>query len=313
MKRSVRFEVSSLKCEDSSPHTSPLKLRPFFCLLSLVLSSCSRAPTGAGKQGPPAGPPATPVTVRAAVEKTMPVQLQAVGSVQAYARVSVEARVDALSCRVHFQDGQYVQTGDRLFTLDAAPYEAQLKQAQANLARDQAQLENARRQLERNASVVEKGYVSEEQYDQAAAAAEALAATVKADEAAVESAAPAGAVLPDRLADRRPGRRRAGGRRQPDQGQRHRQPPGGHQPDPADLRQLLCAGNGRCPKSANTWRRHRCRWRRPSPATSNAPVRGNWPSWTTRSIRPSGTIQLRAVFANEDRMALAGPVRPTWF
>jgi len=129
------------------------------------------------------------VTVRAVVQKTVPVQLEAVGTVQAYAQVSVEARVDGLVVARHFEDGQYVQTGAPLFTLDTAPYEAQLKQAQANLAKDQAQLENARKQLERNASVVEKGYVSQEQYDQAVATANALAATVKADQAVVESAA----------------------------------------------------------------------------------------------------------------------------
>jgi multidrug efflux system membrane fusion protein len=122
------------------------------------------------------------------VEKTVPVQVQAVGRVQAYAVVSVKSRVDGLVTSAHFQDGQFVNAGDLLFTLDAAPYEAQLKQAQANRAKDQAQLENARKHVERNAAVVAKGYVSKEQYDQAVASAAALAATVKADEAAIETA-----------------------------------------------------------------------------------------------------------------------------
>jgi multidrug efflux system membrane fusion protein len=105
-----------------------------------------------------------------------------------YAVVSVKSRVDGLVTSVHFKDGQYVKAGDLLFMLDRAPYEAQLKQAQANRAKDQAQLENARRQVERNAAVVAKGYVSKEQYDQAVASAAALAATVKADEAVIETA-----------------------------------------------------------------------------------------------------------------------------
>ncbi len=128
------------------------------------------------------------MTVSAAAVETVPVQVPAVGRVLPYAVVSVKSRVDGLVTSVHFKDGQYVKAGDLLFTLDAAPYEAQLKQAQANRAKDQAQLENARKQVERNAAVVAKGYVSKEQYDQAVATAAALAATVKADEAAIETA-----------------------------------------------------------------------------------------------------------------------------
>ncbi|MGE5293441.1 MAG: efflux RND transporter periplasmic adaptor subunit [Solirubrobacterales bacterium] len=190
MRRSPKCEVSSFKRPDSPLHASRFTLHVLLCLLYL-LSSCSRSPTDAEKKGgtAPAGPPAVPVTVQAAEEKTMPVQLQAVGRVLAYAVVSVESRVDGLITAVHFEDGQHVKTGDPLFTLDSAPFEAQLRQAQANLAKDQAQFENAQRQLQRNESVVQKGYVSQEQYDQAVASANALAATVKADQAAVESAA----------------------------------------------------------------------------------------------------------------------------
>ena len=154
------------------------------CVLSFVSPSCSRAP----KETAPPTPPAVPVTVSSAVEKTVPVQVQAVGRVLPYAVVSVKSRVDGLVTSAHFKDGQYVKAGELLFTLDATPYEAQLKQVQANRAKDQAQLENARKQMERNAAVVAKGYVSKEQYDQAVATAAALAATVKADEAAIETA-----------------------------------------------------------------------------------------------------------------------------
>jgi len=96
--------------------------------------------------------------------------------------------VEGAVTAVHLQEGQCIKTGDLLFTIDPRPFQVRLKQVQANLARDNAQLENARALLKRNASVVAKGYVSQEQYDQAAANAEALAATVRADEAAVEDA-----------------------------------------------------------------------------------------------------------------------------
>ncbi len=159
-------------------------LSSVLCPLLCLLASCSRAP----KRTAPATPPAVPVTVSPAVTKTVPMQVQAVGRVLPYATVSVKSRVDGLVTAVHFKDGQFVKAGQLLFSLDRTPYEAQLQQAQANRAKDQAQLENARKQVERNAAVVAKGYVSKEQYDQAVANAAALAATVKADEAAIETA-----------------------------------------------------------------------------------------------------------------------------
>jgi multidrug efflux system membrane fusion protein len=131
---------------------------------------------------------AMPVTVSEAVVKTMPVELRAVGSVEAYTTVTVKAQVEGELTAVHLREGQCVKGGALLFTIDPRPFEVRLKQVQANLARDKAQLENARTLLERNASVVAKGYVSQEQYDQAAANAAALEATVRADEAAVEDA-----------------------------------------------------------------------------------------------------------------------------
>lgn len=149
-----------------------------------VLASCSRSPS----EETAAARPAVPVSVATAIEKTMPVQVTAVGTVQANTTVSVQAQVSGELLSVHFKDGQYVKTGDLLFTIDSRPFQAQLDQAQANLAKDRAQLENAHVQLKRNASVVKKGYVSQEQYDQAVATVGTQEGTVQADEAAVETA-----------------------------------------------------------------------------------------------------------------------------
>jgi multidrug efflux system membrane fusion protein len=155
-------------------------------LASPFLAGCSR--DASGKRGEKERKRmAAPVTVSIAEEKTVPVQLRAVGTVEAYATVSVKAQVGGELTSVHFKEGQCVKTGDPLFTIDPRPFKAQLKQAQANLAKDRAQLDHATKQLERNASVVSKGYVSQEQYDQATANVAALKATVQADEAAVEN------------------------------------------------------------------------------------------------------------------------------
>jgi multidrug efflux system membrane fusion protein len=131
---------------------------------------------------------AVPVTVSIAEDKSVPVQVNAVGNVQAYSTVSIKSQVEGILTSVHFREGEAVKKGDLLFTIDPRPFEAELNQAKANLARDEIQLENAKRQVERNASVVEKGYVSREQYDQLVANAAVLKAVVQADRAAVENA-----------------------------------------------------------------------------------------------------------------------------
>ncbi len=153
-------------------------LVPLLCLLA----SCAR------KAPPAAAPPAVPVVIATAVEKTVPIQVPTVGTVQAYATVSIKSQVDGPILTVHFTDGQYVKAGDLLFSIDPRPFQAALDQAQANLAKDQAQLENARKQLERNVSVVEKGYVSQEQYDQAVANVGIYKASLAGDNAAIETA-----------------------------------------------------------------------------------------------------------------------------
>jgi len=89
---------------------------------------------------------------------------------------------------VHFQEGQEVRKDDLLFTIDPRPFEAQLHQAEANLARDKAQAENADAQVRRYKDLVSRGIATREQLDQLSSTAAALAATVKADTAAVENA-----------------------------------------------------------------------------------------------------------------------------
>ena len=134
------------------------------------------------------GRPAVPVMVAAVSQKNIPVQLEAVGSVEAYSTVSVRTQVTGTVMQVHFKVGQDVKQGDLLFTVDTRPFEATLKQAEANLARDAAVLANAREQARRYAELVKKQYVSQEQYDQVKTNADALEASVDADKAAIENA-----------------------------------------------------------------------------------------------------------------------------
>ena len=115
-------------------------------------------------------------------------QLRAVGNAEAYATVSIKSQVTGVLQQAHFKEGQDVKKGQLLFTIDPRPLESALKQAEATLARDTAQLQNAREQARRYADLVEKQYVSREQYDQIRTNADALESTVAADKAAVDNA-----------------------------------------------------------------------------------------------------------------------------
>jgi multidrug efflux system membrane fusion protein len=132
--------------------------------------------------------PLVPVKVAAAVQKAVPVQLQAVGTVEAYATVSIKSRVDGQLVGVHFREGQDVKKADLLFTIDPRPYEAALKEARARLERDAALADKAEMDARRYAELVAKNYVSSDKYEQFRANSEALRATVAADQASVERA-----------------------------------------------------------------------------------------------------------------------------
>jgi multidrug efflux system membrane fusion protein len=131
---------------------------------------------------------AVPVRVATAAQKAMPLQLRAVGNVEAYSTVAVKSQVTGVLTQAHFKEGQNVKKGQLLFTIDPRPFESVLKQAEANLARDTAQLQNAREQARRYAELFKKQYVSQEQYEQIRTNADALEAVVEADKAAVETA-----------------------------------------------------------------------------------------------------------------------------
>jgi multidrug efflux system membrane fusion protein len=154
--------------------------------LSLLLAAGS-LPACAGR-APAAGPPAVPVVIAVAAEKDVPVQVLAIGTVEPFSTVTVKPQVGGVIETVHFKEGTDVRAGDLLFTIDRRPYEAALRQAESARERDTAQLQNAQSEARRAASLSAQGILSREAHEQAQSASEALAATVRSDEAAVETA-----------------------------------------------------------------------------------------------------------------------------
>lgn len=162
----------------------PLPALLWAITLGLLVGCGPKAATG--PQGRGAGP--VPVNVKPVVRKSMPVDLSVIGNIEPMATVDVKAQVNGELLSVHFEEGQEVQKGDLLFSIQPKLYQTQLLQAEANLARDKVQAVSAEQDAARLSMLIGKGAVSKEQLDQAKAQAEALWATVRADEALVEIA-----------------------------------------------------------------------------------------------------------------------------
>jgi multidrug efflux system membrane fusion protein len=192
-----------------------IRLAPLALLvIALGFAGCSDRASGTPAKG--ATPPPVPVTAAEAREKPVPLDISAIGNVQALTTVGVKSQVAGQITQIHFAEGRDVKRGDLLFTIDPRPFEAAVRQAEAtvgrdmaqlrqaeaaltqrkaeiqqalaNLERDTAQLENARTQERRYRELVEKELIAREQYDNFRTQMSAMEATVAADRAAIENA-----------------------------------------------------------------------------------------------------------------------------
>ena len=181
---------------------------------ALVTAACSSgsaasipAPSGAGRagrggRGGDRSGAAQPVVTAKVTQKDVPIDIAAVGNVEAYTTISVRSQITGQIEQAFFHEGDLVKKGDLLFKIDPRPLESALQQSQANEARDQALLAQAEAQLardaasaefqqltsERQAKLVANGIVSKDAGDQSRAQADATLATVNADKAAIASA-----------------------------------------------------------------------------------------------------------------------------
>lgn len=143
-------------------------------------------PESATAKTPPR-PRVVAVEVAKAVRQSVPVDVDAIGTVTPISSVALKSRVETTIVSVHFDDGARVKQGDLLFTLDARQIDAQIEQAEGTLARDQAQLAGAQRDLKRYSELIGKGATTQVNLDNAQTQADILIGTIKADQAALDN------------------------------------------------------------------------------------------------------------------------------
>jgi multidrug efflux system membrane fusion protein len=166
-----------------------------------LLSFAALALTGCSSQAPEASNAKTtqrnqanavkrpvPVLAARALQKDFPLEIRAIGNVESYATVAIKARITGELQKIHFKEGQEVAKGDLLFTIDARPLEAALREARARLEKDKALAEKAEADNRRYENLVQGGFISREQYDQVRSNLTSLQATVAGDEAVVDNA-----------------------------------------------------------------------------------------------------------------------------
>jgi membrane fusion protein, multidrug efflux system len=177
----------------------------FSLILALQACSTDTSADGGGKKGKKgkggdAGP--VPVEVVKVVRKNVPIDVTAVGNVEPLSTVSVRPQVSGQIEEIFIEDGQYVAKGQKLFSINPKPFEAQVAQVEANLARDRAQLGQAQANLardvasekyareaaERYVALFGQGVVSRDDRDRFASNADALTQLVAADKATIQSA-----------------------------------------------------------------------------------------------------------------------------
>jgi len=167
------------------------RLRSFIVFLPLfailILSGCGKKDQVMAA-ATPGGPPAAPVIVANVEQRDIPVQVQAIGNVEAYQTVQIRSQVNGQIEKILFRQGDDVRKGQLLFQLDKRPFQADLEKAIAQESHDQASAENSRIEAERYTRLEKQGIVSHEQGDQMRAQAKADGAAVEADKAAVDAA-----------------------------------------------------------------------------------------------------------------------------
>jgi multidrug efflux system membrane fusion protein len=129
-----------------------------------------------------------PVSVAVVKRQDVPIYLSGLGTVQALNTVPIHSQVDGQLTEIAFTEGQHVKKGDVLAQIDPRLFQAAFDQAVAKKAQDEASLISADKDLTRAKTLVVRSFQTEQAVDQQQAKVDALKASIKADDAAIESA-----------------------------------------------------------------------------------------------------------------------------
>jgi multidrug efflux system membrane fusion protein len=151
-------------------------------------AQAAKAKAAAAAQASRAAHRAVPVVAVAARVGDMPIYLRGLGTVTAFNSVIVKSRVDGQLIDVKFQEGQYVTKGELLADIDPRPFQVQLEQAEGQMARDQAQLKDAQVNLARYQALWDAKVIAKQQLDTQAASVGQFEGAIKADQSAIDNA-----------------------------------------------------------------------------------------------------------------------------
>lgn len=158
------------------------------CVIAIAAYATRSMWTGGATtaQAPPR-PQAVSVEVAKAEKKPVPLDVDSIGAVTPISSVALKSRLETTIMEVHFEDGARVKEGDLLFTLDARQIDAQIAQAEGNLARSKSQLVAAERDLKRYSDLIGKGATTQVSVDNARTASDTATATIQADQAILDN------------------------------------------------------------------------------------------------------------------------------
>jgi membrane fusion protein, multidrug efflux system len=163
-------------------------LRRLIRIGASVLAAALLAGCGKSEPQKPAAPPPVAVKVVSSRSETVPVVNEYLGRIAAYRSVEVRTRVEGILEKRHYVEGQQVERGQLLYTIDSAPYQAALNDARAAIARAEASLANARSRERRLAPLVRENAISRQDYDDAVTAVKEGEALLAAARAGIERA-----------------------------------------------------------------------------------------------------------------------------
>jgi len=157
------------------------------CVIAVAAYATRSTWLGGGSAKAPPPPRPVSVEIAKAEKKPVPLDVDSIGAVTPISSVALKSRLETTITEVHFEDGARVKEGDLLFTLDARQIDAQIAQAEGNLARDKSQLVAAERDMKRFGELITKGATTQVNVDNAKTAFDNATATIQADQAILEN------------------------------------------------------------------------------------------------------------------------------